>query len=293
MSRQFISSVDAQDPSQLPETGRIEGGVSGLAVYQNRQQEHAYFYLPLTIIPQQQADGRPMVNLIAMGDGGYLNFNIRWRASDEQMVALRGYLATMLELDHPDTLMLAFAPVKSVKFDLFLMQDTDADSVLLGQAGSTGSPPYSSLFNIKLTSQQFAQAEKVLAGQSGLFGLRLESEWYEDVFLQGTLKGDLDLQPVLVIDQPGTAWLLDYLISQIESGGLILSIDTALEQGAPAYEEFKQEVLNQAVEVVSMALMSDQTLPRLSLSVEYQQTTGVPRPVLLITDMADWFDPAT
>ena len=159
---------------QTPFDHRLSDADSGLAVYADPDRELAYFYLPLAVVPQKQSDGKPMVNLFAFDDGGYFQFNAQWRASDEQLLALRGHLAAFLDIEQPDLLQLAFAPVSSVQLRLFLNQGEN-EPKLLGESDSSGAPPYSSLFNLKLDKPQFEQVAQTLAGQAGLINIQLDS----------------------------------------------------------------------------------------------------------------------
>lgn len=274
---------------QIPLDDQLDGGVSGLAVYADPDRELAYFYLPLAVVPQQQSDGKPMVNLFAFDDGGYFHFNAQWRSSDEQLVALRGHLAAILELEQPDLLQLAFAPVSHVQLKLFLSQD-ESEPVLLGSSSSTGAPPYSSLFNLKLDKPQFERVKQMLTGKTGLISIQLESSWAELLEVRGQLQGGLSMQRVSDIDLADKAALRAFLLDKIDAGELSLQIEADLAPDSHEYKLLIENVINQAIDVLqTMRLDADPGQRVFTLSVEYLNRMPLQRPVSIVTDLADWF----
>ena len=276
---------------QIPLDDQLDGGVSGLVAYADPDRELAYFYLPLAVVPQLQSDGKPMVNLFAFDDGGYFHFNAQWRASDEQLASLRGHLAGMLELEQADLLQLAFAPVSQLQLKLFLSQDEN-EPVLLGTSSSTGTPPYSSLFNLKLDKPQFEQVEQTLTGKTGLISIQLESSWEVLLEVRGQLIGELSMEHVSNIDRADKAALRTFLLNEIDAGKLSLQIEADLAPDSPEYKSLIESVITQAVGVLqTMGLDADPGKQKFMLKVEYLNRMPLERPVSIITDMADWFEP--
>jgi len=292
MNRQNNVLIEGRQQAQWTGFEAIDGGVSGLALFKDSRRAMAYFYLPLSITPQLQSDGRPMFNLLPFDEGGFLSFNVRWKASDEQLAAVRANLAEQQALERPDELMLSFAPLNQLSLNLYL-ELQDGSKALLASTNSTGAPPYSSLFNLKLDSQQFSQVAEVVQGASGLLSIELQSEWLDELQLEGRLCGALSLQSLYSAGQPDPIQILDFLTTELGAGRLALNMPVELADDSIEYRAFREQIIDQAVQALATAkpAAGGSEQANFSLSINYQQTMSIPRPVSFVTDLADWFRP--
>ena len=216
--------------SIIPDSFEFEG----LLCFAQQPSKHSYYYLPLQADVDRDADGRPMFSLIAFGALGYLMCTAVWRAADRALEALRNEIARRNDFGDPSTIELAFAPVDMARCDL-LMGYSSGEFQTIATNSTSGLPPYSAVFSVTLTEEQFASAAAAVNGQAGYLAIE-----YDVLITPVTASGRFVPKSVRFVP-----WLREYL--SLGQAGLRSAIEEAVEVGLAAIHvclpEDKSEIL--------------------------------------------------
>lgn len=195
-----------------------------LLCFPNLSAHLSYYFVPLHADLDRSETGTPLWNLIALGQTGYLMLTAVWRAPERSLAALRDEIARREAIDVPTTLRLAPAPAQVARCNL-LLGDGAGQFQVLATSTTSGLPPYSALFNLLLTEEQFAAVAAALNGNPQ----RLAVEY--DLALLAPVTGSARLIPLSSQLLP---WLADYL----DSGplGFRLALEEAVEEGLAVIE---------------------------------------------------------
>lgn len=178
--------------------GSFEFG--GLLCFPRPASLHSYYFLPLHADVDRDGSGRPMSSLIVTGDTGFLMFTAVWRAAETDVEALRAELAARDQVDATN-ISLAFAPVQVTRCDL-LLEDGSGQWQTLSSRTTSGFPPYSTLFNVMPTREQFPNVAAALNGRVDVMAVEYDAGLKIPVEATGRLAPQsTELIP----------WLRDYL----------------------------------------------------------------------------------
>jgi len=276
----------------------------GLYCYPNPQQDLSYYYLPNNLQPQRDAAGKPVLMLVTVGSGAYLQLSIRWDTPEATLEALRLEIARREQLENSDLLRLAFAPV-TVQDVLFLLGDGSGNFTTLQHAHSSGFPPYSTLFNLSLNAAQSAQVAAALNGRDGFAQILYEASLQGFVVATATLTGDatkaiallkqsLDQELDRKQEQLPKKQPIEYIRESILSGGLQLNLNNDDNATKDLLERTQARVLSQAADLL-LHFLDDQTripdITRLDVSATLTESVAIALP--LNTDIATWFQSGT
>jgi hypothetical protein len=260
--------------------------------YPNPDQPLSYYYLPLQIQPQRDADDIPMINLVSVGTGGFLQLSVSWDAPSELLDALRQEIARRENLENPAVLRLAFAPV-TVQQVVLLLGNEGENLEAIATSKSSGFPPYTALFNAQLNAEQQAQVAAALNGREKFLQVEYHASLSGVVEASAHLTGDASN----VIKQfKGTRRILNQrevqtiLEQVIAEGQLQITVNASENASEQLVEQVKAHVLSQSADLLLRFLQGEECIPDITL-LEVTVTNTEPRQLTinLQTDITTWF----
>jgi hypothetical protein len=272
----------------------------GLYCYPNPEQDQSYYYLPGDLQPQRDTAGKPMLTLVTVGSGGYLQLSVLWDAPLETMEALRQEIAQRQGLGNPAVLRLAFAPV-TVKSASLLLGDDSGTLCELQKTHSSGFPPYSTLFNVQLNAEQQTQVAAALNGREGFLQIQYDASLQAFAAATGKLSGDATATILQLKDEQQNETLeitpqevQKYLQEAILHGDLQLTVNAGDNAPDNLEERVRVRVLSQAAELLLRFLRNETRIPDITrLEVTASLTEPVVTDLALQTDIASWFKDGT
>jgi hypothetical protein len=269
--------------SRIPYSFEFEG----LLCFAQQSSKYSYYYLPLQADLNRDSNGRPMFSLIAFGASGYLMCTAVWRAADRALESLRNEIARRNNFGDPSTIELAFAPVHVARCDL-LMGYSSGEFQTIATNSTSGTPPYSAVFSVNLTEEQFASAAAAVNGQAGYLAIEYDASLITPVTASGRLV------PKSVKFVP---WLREYL--SLGQAGLRSAIEEAVEEGLAAIHvclpEDKSEMLvtalydrllTRATELLPELIEGSDKYTYADLEVEVTLVQDISQPLRPRTDMS-------
>jgi hypothetical protein len=272
----------------------------GLYCYPNPEQNLSYFYLPGDLQPQRDSAGKPMLTLVTVGSGGYLQLSVLWDAPPETLEALRQEITQSEGLENPEVLRLAFAPV-TVQSVSLLLGDGSGTLSELQKTHSSGFPPYSTILNIQLDAEQQAQVAAALNGREGFLQIQYDASLQTFVSVTGKLNGDATTLIAQLKDEYQNELLTitpeavqRYLQEAILHGDLQLTVNAKDNEPDNLEERVRVRVLSQAAELLLRFLRNETRIPDITrLEVTASLTEPVAIALALQTDIATWFREGT
>ena len=196
----------------------------GLLCFAKQSARDFYYFAPLHADLDRDVNGRPMFSLIAIGASGYLMCTAVWKVANEVLETLRSEIAIRNAISDPSTIKLAFAPVQVARCDL-LAGDGSGALQAIATSATSGVPPYSALFSVNLSEEQFAWAVAAVNGRAGFLAVEYEASLTTPVKAHGRFV-------------PRSAkfipWLREYL--SVGRAGVRAAIETAIDDGLAAIE---------------------------------------------------------
>jgi hypothetical protein len=196
--------------------------VEGVLCYPKPGEQQGYYFLPLHGDVQRDDRGRPLFNLVALGPAGYLMLTAEWRTDDATVERVRAAVARRDGAADARTVRLEFAPVRVKGCDL-LIGDGAGGFRVLAASPTSGMPPFSALFSVALTPEQFARVSAAAAGRAGFLAVRYDAAVRTPVTSTGRLEALSDrLLP----------WLREYRLGDLTP--LRDALEQAIERGLAA-----------------------------------------------------------
>lgn len=260
--------------------------------FPNTEQPLSYYYLPLQIQPQRDADGTPMVNLVSVGTGGFLQLSVSWDAPSALLDALRQEIAQRETLDNPAELRLAFAPITLQQVSLLLGTGGETFDAI-ATSKSSGFPPYTALFSVQLNAEQQAQVAAALNGRENFLQVEYNAILNGFAEASATLTGDAS---AVIAQFKGSRRILNHhevqaiLEQAITSDQLQITVDASNTASAQLIDRVKTQTLTQSVDLLLRFLQGEERIPditRLQVSVSLTEPHQVT--LELKTDIATWF----
>jgi hypothetical protein len=268
----------------------------GLYWYPNPEQNLAYYYLPGALQPQRDAVGQPMLTLVTVGSGGYLQLSVVWDAAAETLEALRQHIAQREGLEDSAVLRLAFAPVTVQGVSLHLGDGSGSWSELQ-TAHSSGFPPYTTIFNMALNAEQQTQVAAALNGREDFLQVHYDACLQVIAAVSGQLRGDATAIMTQLKDKqhPKTLELTPEAIQTclqdaIAHGDLQLTLSGSDQAPSLLQEQVRTQVLSQAADLLLRFLADETGIPDITrLDVSASRTQPVTIAFDLTTDVGPWF----
>lgn len=137
----------------------------GIHYYRSKVDQETFFFLPEGPTAQKDPRGKPTLSLIVSDQGAILQLGAQWAADDQLLLKLKEHLARHFHLDQ-SLIRLSPAPL-SIEKVVLALGDGAGQFDELATSSSSGYPPYSAIFNVRLTAEQKAQAIAALNGRQG------------------------------------------------------------------------------------------------------------------------------
>lgn len=167
----------------------------GLHCFQSPDDAELFYYVPGDPGPEVDAQNRPTLLMLVSSTGAILQLGAHWKAEADRLEALRNELVKR----HPDIdpgairLSASAAAVQKVTVGL---GDGSGRFEELQSSASSGFPPFTAIFNIRLTGEQKDRAIAALNGRSGFlriaYLIRFTSDVSIEVVISGDVKADLE-----------------------------------------------------------------------------------------------------
>lgn len=131
-----------------------------------------FFYTPKSPGIARDVNGRPQLNLISAGEGGFLQITADWGLNEVQREEIRDTLARQTG---PDGAQIRLEQSRDTVTETALcLGDGAAGWDTLKTSASSGVPPFQSAFSVMLDAGQMPRAERALAGERGFLMIRYE-----------------------------------------------------------------------------------------------------------------------
>jgi hypothetical protein len=260
--------------------------------YPNPDQPLSYYYLSLQIQPQRDTDGNPIINLVSVGTGGFLQLSVSWNAPSELLNSLRQTIAQHENVENPDVLRLAFAPV-TVQHVALLLGDGEDHWEAIATSKSSGFPPYTALFNAQLNAERQTQVAAALNGRENF--LQIEYCASLSGFVEASAKLTGDASNIMtqfkgtrrILDQQEVQRVLEQVISE---GQLQITVNASQNASNRLIEQVKTHVLIQSAELLLQFLQGEERIPDIThLDITVTNTEPQQLSLNLTTDVATWF----
>jgi hypothetical protein len=137
-----------------------ESQFHGIHYYRSSDDPQTFFFQPEKPGAQKDPRGRPVLSLLASDQGALLQLGAEWGVDDQLLARFKHYLARHFHLD-PSLIRLSPAPL-SVEKVVLALGDGAGNFDELATSSSSGYPPYSAIFNVKLTTEQKANVISAL-----------------------------------------------------------------------------------------------------------------------------------
>lgn len=136
------------------------------------EDSNLFFYTPKTPGIAPDANGRRQINLIAAGDGGFLQVTASWGLDGVRRDEIRDDLVRQTGAD-PSQIRLEPSQ-DSVREASLLLGDGEGEFETLKTSRSSGVPPFQSAFSAMLDGDQMSRARRALSGERGFLTVRYE-----------------------------------------------------------------------------------------------------------------------
>jgi hypothetical protein len=151
-----------------------------------------FLWWPSRPRPELGPSGQPTLMLIAGSERAILQLGLRWYATDDDLASAQRVLDE--KIGEPVTL--APATLDSVEALL------DLDGQELARSTTSGAPPYTSLFNIRLEGAQLAAVRRALAGAADVLRARYRALVVRTRKLSAEISGDASEDVAALIRDP-------------------------------------------------------------------------------------------
>jgi hypothetical protein len=240
--------------------------------------------------PERGPGGRPTLLLMAGTTRGALQLGVHWDLDDSELDEVLGRLAAGRPAGAPPP-QVERALLADVEAALFVRDDAASPpvEVELGRRPSSGAPPWTALFSLRLDAGQLARVRRTLAGERGLVRAVYRGWLPRPVTVTALIAGDAAEDVAALIGAATIEAAAARVEAALAAGRLTL---TAPAADAPA--ALRDELIAQARAAAATLLCSIATGAELAanpaaLRVEVTRSASLPRPVEAEADLADWF----
>ena len=246
----------------------------GLRCFASAKDATTWHFLPRQADVQRGTDGRPLLTLVDMGSVAYLLFTASWGVSHEDVQDLRAEIASRIPGARADRLMLAFAPVASVRCDV-MMGDGRGSFEAVASNATSGYPPFDATFNLYLQGERLAHAKAALRGEPGRLAVEYSAELRTPVSARAHLTAHGPALLRAVAGANDHAALRQALDRAVQAGLARVVVDAPDPAAATLAAELYDRVLDRAAQMLPR-LMRQGAPDDVRLAVELEQETGQP-----------------
>jgi hypothetical protein len=262
---------------------------AGLYCYRKSDEARTFFYLPGAPRPQRSAENVPMISLLASSTFAFLQLSTRWEAASQQLEALALEIARRERGLKASDVHLALAPVSVGPVTLELI-DGAGHPTVLQTATSSGTPPFTALFNVQLTHEQRASVESALNGREEVLKVRYTIELAVSVDAKATLAGDVTRDLARLNHRTTLAEAAAQLDDAIRTGRVKLSQSGASDVTEAQWQKLKAQARQQAADLLwRMAIGTVRSPDAAHFSVDVSETVAKHLTLERTTDIARWF----
>ena len=222
--------------------------VDDLLIIDEQARDYSYLYVPRTADVQRTADGRPWITLLATVSGGVLMLTAEWRADASAVERARRKLADRLRICDARVIRFAFAPV-AVTACRLLLRSPSGVSTTLAISSTSRIAPFSALFCVEMSAEDFAQVAAALDGQRDVLLIEYQAVLERRLEVRARLGSD-SLQLIEQLSQrrmSGDRELRGALENAIRRGAARLVLDVPDDADAALVGDLYQAVLAEAV----------------------------------------------
>ena len=267
--------------------------INGVRCFQSSDDPSLFFFVPANPGPELDSQNRPTLLMLVSGTGAILQLGSNWKVDPSVLQALRSEAAKR----HPEfdaaTIRLS-AGASSVQKVILSLGDGRGSFDVLQSSSSSGFPPYSAIFNARLTAQQKELAVAALNGRSGFLKIAYFVTVSALASIEVTIAGSVG-DDLAKLDSSSTLEDCRHLIEAALMGGRLTR--AASEQG-PVSAEMRQKAQRLATEKAAGALLQMTRLAKSSpantdLKVAAKLTDTVMTSEERSTDISSWFPGGT
>ncbi len=224
--------------------------VQGLHCFQSSDDPSMFFYVPANPGPEVDSQNRPTLLMFVSGTGAMLQLGSNWKAEGSQLEALRSELAKRHPEIDPSAIRLSTGASSVQKVTLALGNGQGSFDTLQSST-SSGFPPYSAIFNVRLTNEQKNRAVAALNGRSGFLKITYLVTVPEFLSVDVTIRGDVKDQLAALDSSATLADCRESVEAALADGRLTLE---AADHG-PVSDEMRRKAKRLATDKAAGALL--------------------------------------
>jgi hypothetical protein len=269
--------------------------IEGVSIAPDPEEPGSYLYVPGPPLPETDPHGRPSVQLWLSAESGILQLGARWSVPEATLERIRKQLA---ERDptagaHPSALRLLHAPVTVDAVSLLWGEDR-SEPAALASTRSSGAPPFSAIFSVRLDARQTPAAAAALNGNKGRMFVSYGGSRPRTLTITASLSGDVR-EDVRALADSAAADLDEAtrMLARAREAGRLRLDATLLDRLDPAAREEVLRALDSAGASLMLKLAQgtpkDRDLAAASFIVELRRDHREVLPFDIRCDVADWF----
>lgn len=223
--------------------------VAGVRCFRSDDDPRTFHFIPGAPSAKPDPRGRPTVTLWASGQGGMLQLEGRWWVDEAQLAALRAALAERFPEDDPASFELTSAPATVGKARLW-QGDGGGELEPLAEVTSSGFPPYSAVFMLRLDARQKERVVAALHGREGFLSLSYDVALERPATVAAAVEGEVAEDLAALPPEPSLEECRRRIEAALEAGRLQLTLEA--DEAAP--EALRAEVAAEAREQAAVVL---------------------------------------
>jgi hypothetical protein len=263
--------------------------IHGLRCWRSATDPSTVFYVPGDPSPERDPSGRPTLTLSVTDQGAMLQLGTLWAADGELLAELPELLVERFPDLDPVLVQLAPAPV-TVDGVTLLLGDGMGGFTELKTARSSGFPPYSALFNVRLDAEEKVRVLAALNRRAGFLAVRYRMTLPIEVMASTAISGDVRADVVELGPDASLADSKRRVESALGAGRLALS--RTATTGAPAELQARADRLameKAASVLLHLARQGAGEPVESALEAEATLKEPVSLPIERATDVGTWF----
>jgi len=198
---------------------------------------------------ERDATGRPVLMMIDIGSSGSLMFTARWAASASDVEALRSEIASRVGVHDRGEVRLSFAPVESPRCDVSFRKNDGVDRQV-ATSRTSGYPPYSAVFNLRLEGDDLIAAKAAIGGRRNVLRVEYTADLPSPISATARFQSTADDLMPWLRSRPAGEGLRASLDEAIRSGRAEVLVNTSAEGDRELIDELRARAVDRAEQLL-------------------------------------------
>jgi len=223
----------------------------GVDVYRSKEDPSTFFYLPGKPLPETGPDGRPSLQLIASDKSAILQLSSQWSVKSSILNSLKDDLSGKFKELQKELIRLSPAQISVSEATLFLV-DKSGEFYELQSAQTSGFPPFTAMFNVKLNSEDKVKVISSLNGKQNVLLVSYKGYLPVERGVKVLIFGDVSREISVLDKSISLEEALAVVESAISKGRL--SVEKSEDEGVS--QDLKDDTYREAKEKAALAIVA-------------------------------------